>query len=163
MCIVVDQTRAAPGIVTSSRAMAMLRFIESCGGVPEEALGLVYRKSLKLLSKLRGAGTIYRVTAGGMVLWMPTEALPPGDYEAFKRKFAIGWLAARLVESGGCYENGSAVFPNGAAFRVAVAPPAPADTCLVVFLSGRTHVSKGSVWVLFDELRQKSLKECLRS
>ncbi|TEB04752.1 hypothetical protein Psch_03514 [Pelotomaculum schinkii] len=163
MRIIVDQTRAAPGLVTSSRAMAMLRFVESCGGAPEEALGLVFRKSRLLLSKLRGAGVIYRVTAEGKVLWLPAGVPPPGDRNDFERRFAVGWLAARLFESGGCYEEDTAVFPNGAVFRVAVAPPAPADTCLVVFLAGATRLVQGSVWVLLNEIQRKSLKECLKS
>ncbi len=162
--ITVDHTQAAPGIITSQRALDMLNMIESCGGVTEDALAAAYRKSRQLLSKLRGAGAVYRVVAGENVLWMPTGVLPPNDYGGFERKLAVGWLAVRMVESGGHYENGSAVFPNGAAFRVEVAPPLPTDTCLAIFLvAEKVHLGKGSIWVILDELRRKTLKECLRT
>lgn len=162
--IVVDLTRAAPGIITSRRAAEMLRFIERCGGVPEEALAVVFRKSRQLLRKLRGAGMIYRVKTGENVLWLPREIHPPGSLEVVMQKMATGWIAVRLLEASCSYEEGMAFFPNGAAFRVAVVPPAPPFPCLAVYLnSKRMQLSKGSIWVVLDELKKMSLKDCLKS
>lgn len=162
--IVVDHTRVAPGMVTSRKAMEMLRLIESCSGVPEEALSLIFRKSRQLLAKLRGAGMIYRVKGGGKIIWLPRDVPPPGVADIFMQKVAAGWLAARLVEANGRYENGFAVFPNGAKFCVAMVPPAPLDPCLAVFLNTKeVQLCKGSVWVMLDDLQSKSLKECLQS
>lgn len=161
--IVVDHTRVAPGIVTSLKAMEMLRFIESCCGVPEEALSLIFRKSRQLLAKLRGAGMIYRVKGGGKAIWLPRDVPPPGAADVFMQRIAVGWLAARLVETGGRYENGLAVFPNGTAFRVAVVPPLPTETCLAVFVAEKAQLNKGSVWVMLDELQRQSLRDCLKS
>ncbi|MFZ5633204.1 MAG: hypothetical protein ACOY40_10195 [Bacillota bacterium] len=162
--VLVDYTRAAPGFITSKRAFSMMEFIRSCDGAPEEALALLFRKSKLLLRKLRGAGMVYRVWVENTVLWLPVNTLPPLNPDLFFRKTAIGWLAARLKESGGRYEKGSAVFPNGAVFHVALVPPVPKGSCLAVIMRpGNSYLQKGSVWVFWEDLKTKNIKECLKS
>lgn len=164
--IVIDHTRAAPGIVTSYKAAEMLRFIESCGGVAEDALALIFRKSRQLLAKLRGAGMIYRVKCGEWVIWLPRNISPPGNTDVFFQIAAVGWLAARLVEVNGSFQKGMAVFPNGAAFRVITIPPAPAvsEPCLAVFLKNqKVPLCKGAIWVRLVDLQRQKIKECLQS
>jgi len=160
----VEVTRAVPGIVTSAHALALLEFIESCGGAPEGALALLFRQSRLLTGKLRGAGMIYRVRAGKTVLWLPQHIPPPSNMDLFLRIAAVGWLAARLKESGGRYERGNAVFPNGAVFPVELVPPAPPGPCLAVVMKPeKVFLQKGSVWLLWEDLRDKSIRECLKS
>lgn len=160
----VDVTRAAPGIVTSARALEVLEFIESCSGVPEEALAVLFHKSRLLLGKLRGAGMIYRAWIGDEVLWLPVSAPPPRGAHHFRRTAAVGWLATRLKEAGGRYEKGSAVFPNGAYFRVALVPPAPQGPCLAVMMkSGSVLLDRGSVCVFWEDLKVRAIKECLKA
>ncbi len=162
--VIVDYTRAGPGMVTSRHALALLEFIESCGGAPEGALALLFRQSRLLTGKLRGAGMIYRVRAGKMALWLPAHIPPPSNVELFLRRAAVGWLAARLKESGGRYEKGNAVFPNGAVFPVELVPPAPPGPCLAVVMKPeKVFLQKGSVWLLWEDLRDKSIRECLKS
>jgi len=162
--IYVEITRARPGIVTSQHALAVLEFIESCGGAPDGALALLFRRSNLLLAKLRGAGMVYRARAGDTVLWLPAGASPPRDIDHFWRTAAVGWLAARLKEAGGRYEKGSAIFPNGAAFPVALVPPAPQGPCLAVMMDpGKVSLEKGSVSVFWDDLRVAAIKDCLRA
>ncbi|MCL5057372.1 MAG: hypothetical protein M1130_05125 [Actinobacteria bacterium] len=162
--VYVDITCARPGIVTSRHALAVLEFIESCGGAPDDALALLFRRSRLLLAKLRGAGMIYRARAGGMVLWLPAGVSPPLGAEHFRRMAAVGWLAARLKEAGGRYEKGSAIFPNGAAFPVALVPPTPQGHCLAVMMEpGKVFLEKGSVSVFWEDLRVAAIKECLRA
>lgn len=161
--VIVEYTRAAPGILMSRHALAVLEFIESCGGAPEEALALLFRRSKLLLGKLKGAGMVYRAWVGDTVLWMPAGASPPRDMDHFRRMAAVGWLAARLKEAGGRYEKGSANFPNGAVFRVALVPPAPREPCLAVFMkSEKVHLQKGSVWVSREDLRAHGIRDCLK-
>lgn len=160
----IETTRARPGIVTSRHALAVLEFIESCGGAPDEALALLFRRSRLLLAKLRGAGMVYRVRAGGTVLWLPAGSSPPLGAEHFRRMAAVGWLAARLQEAGGRYERGSAIFPNGAAFPVALVPPPPQGHCLAVMMEpGKVTLQKGSVSVFWEDLRVAAIKDCLRA
>ncbi|WP_449241452.1 hypothetical protein [Desulfoscipio gibsoniae] len=164
--IVVDHTRAAPGIVTSYRAAEMLRFIESCGGVAEDALALIFRKNRQLLAKLRGAGMIYRVKCGERVIWVPIDIPPPSNEDVFIQKDAVGWLAVRLVEVNGSFQKGMAVFPNNAAFRVITVPPASAalEPCLAIFLKNeKVPLCKGSIWVRLVDLQRQNIKECLQS
>ena len=162
--LIVDYTRAGPGMVTSRHALALLEFIESCGGAPEGALALLFRQSRLLTAKLRGAGMIYRVRAGKTALWLPVHIPPPSNVDLFLRRAAVGWLAARLKESGGRYEKGNAVFPSGAVFPVELIPPAPPGPCLaVVMKSERVFLQRGSVWLLWEDLRDKGIRECLKS
>lgn len=161
--VIVDYTRAAPGIVTSRHALAVLEFIESCGGVPEDALALLFRRSKLLLGKLRGGGMVYRARAGDTVLWMTVGTSPPPDTDHFWRKVAVGWLASRLKEAGGRYEKGSAIFPNGSVFQIALVPPAPREPCLAVLMkSEKVNLQKGSVWVFWEDLRAHGIRDCLK-
>lgn len=161
--VLVDYTRAAPGIVTSRRALAVLELIESCGGVPEEALAVLFRKSRLLLGKLRGAGMIYRVRVKNSALWLPVSVPPPVNADLFIRQAAVGWLAVRLKESGGQYEGGNAVFPNGTVFPVTLVPPAPREPCLAVVLKPeKVFLQGGSVWLFWQDLRAHGIRECLK-
>lgn len=160
--VIVDYTRAGPGIVTSKHALALLEFLEVCGGAPEDALALVFHKSRQLLGKLRGAGMVYPARADRYVLWLPVGT-PAPDTNLFFCRVAVGWLAVRLKESGGRYEKGKAVFPNGAAFNVALVPPAPRGPCLAVAMRPeKVHLHKGSILVNWENLRVKSIRECLK-
>lgn len=161
--VFVDRTFAGKGIVTSSRAAEMLEFIESCGGVPEGALSISFRKSLQLISKLRGAGMIYRAKVDKETLWLPVE-IPPPEYEQFLKISAVGWLAARLKESGGAYKDGNAVFPTGRVFPVSIVPPSPRGVCLAVIIKpGKASLEKGSVWVAKQDLVVRNIKECVKA
>ncbi|MCL4441295.1 MAG: hypothetical protein M1609_12120, partial [Firmicutes bacterium] len=76
---------------------------------------------------------------------------------------AVGWLASRLKEAGGRYEKGSAIFPNGVVFPVALVPPAPREPCLAVLMkSEKVNLQKGSVWVFWEDLRAHGIRDCLK-
>jgi len=162
-CVIVDRTHASKGIITSRRAAEMLEFIESCGGAPEGALSITFRKSLQLIGKLRGAGMIYRAKADKETLWLPVD-VPAPVYEQFLKISAVGWLAARLKESGGAYKDGNAIFPTGRVFPVSIVPPSPRGVCLAVIIKpGKTSLEKGSVWVAKQDLVVRNIKECLKA
>ena len=159
-----DPKKIEPGVICSGKALGVLEFLESCGGAPESAVALLfprhYRKSLRVL---RGSGYARRCwTPGQDPFWCPASTRPPKDREEYIARCALGWLAARLVEAGGRMEEGKAVFPSGKALRVYVwpgkIPPGPA---LAVSVNGE-EPGAGELWVEYERLKRRGLRECLK-
>lgn len=166
MAFVLCDPEKEQGAVFSGRALAVLKFLESCRGAPERAAALLfphhYRDSLRVL---RGAGFVRRCwLSGSDPFWCPASARPPSSPEEYRERSALGWLAARLREAGAKLENGAAVFPSGKSFPVAVwrgSGNVP-DNCLAVCLGDAAPPKEALLWVCANDLPERRLRECMK-
>lgn len=152
------------GLLTSRRALALLEFLEECGGAPPGACMLLWPDARERFARLRAAGFAVLARLGARELWLPREHRV-WSARAFARQEGMGWLAARLREAGGKVSDGQAVFPNRTFLAVAVVPydPMPAERCVVVVADGTGPCRlQGSLWCRLEDLRVKPLRECLR-
>jgi hypothetical protein len=69
-----------------------------------------------------------------------------------------------MVQAGGDFVQGVAVFPNGNRYQVVLYPPADNynGSILVVSLNGERPSACKGFWVDYNELREKELKYCLK-
>lgn len=162
MVVLVDQ-RKSPGLITSARAERVLCFLESCAGASEEALALLfpfYRQALRIL---RGSGYALRCwKPGSEVFWCPMNKPVPTD-DTYVARCALGWLAARFVESGTELQGRVAVLKNRQSLRVYVVPPVPPENeepGLAVLLE-KVVLPKGWYYVLAQNLYKMRLMDCV--
>lgn len=153
------------GLLVSSRALALVEFLEESGGAPPEACRLLWPDALGRFRRARAAGFAALARLGARELWLPREHRVRG-VRGFARQEALGWLAARLREAGGAFRDGRAVFPNRTSLLVAVVPsdPIPVEPAAVVVAGGmEPRIPRGLLWCTLDDLRDRPLRECLRS
>ncbi|NLK53118.1 MAG: hypothetical protein GX295_11865 [Syntrophomonadaceae bacterium] len=135
------------GIIVSTRALTTLKFLNQVG--PSTFLALLIasrmgpRKLSKTLKQLRTAGYVYLVRTSGREFVVPKEV----DYFDLKKQEILSLFAARLVESGGQYEFGQALFPGGQIFAIK---------------AGANKIFVGDFQVNLHDLKEKPLKECLK-
>ncbi|SFR12514.1 hypothetical protein [Desulfoscipio geothermicus] len=165
MSVICDPKPVETGIIVSSRADRVLRFLETCAGAPEKAISLVspkhFRRSLRIL---RGAGYVRRCWFKGHdPLWVPVNYNVPRNKKEYLGRSALGWLAARLVEAGADFNQGIAVFPNSSKFRVVLYPPGSRsnEPMIIIALNGEKPEAGEGLWVNYDELQEKDLQKCL--
>ncbi|AEG15172.1 hypothetical protein Desku_1592 [Desulfofundulus kuznetsovii DSM 6115] len=162
--VLCDPKKIEPGVICSGKALAVLEFLESCGGAPEPAVALLFprhcRKSLRIL---RGSGYTRRCwTPGQDPFWCPVTFPAPRTGEEYVVRCALGWLAARLVEAGGRLEGRQAVLPTGRTYRACVWPGRiPDGPVLVVSMTGEKPES-GDLWAEYECLKERGLRECLK-
>lgn len=153
------------GLLVSPRALALLEFLEECGGAPPEACRLLWPDAPDRFRRAFAAGFTTWASLGSRLLWLPRAHRVRGP-RGFARQEALGWLAARLREAGGGLRGGQAVFPSRTALPVAVVPPDPVPTgpAVVVAADGmEPRVPRRSLWCTLEDLRDKPLRECLRA
>lgn len=134
------------GFITSPRAARVYEFLARVGPTPFAALAVGTRLRAgdlaKALRHLRGAGRAAPVRLRGVEFW----AVDGSGFD-LETQEALAWFAARAEEAGGRYERGNVSFPAGA-YRVAAAGD---------------QVRFGDFYCLLEDLRQRPLKECLRT
>jgi hypothetical protein len=153
------------GLLVSSRALALVEFLEESGGAPPAACRLLWPDADDRFRRAYGAGFAAWASLGSRLLWLPRVHRVRGP-RGFARQEALGWLAARLREAGGAFRGGQAVFPSRAALPVAVIPPdaPPAEPSVVVVTDGtEPHIRRGSPWCTLEDLRDRPLRECLQA
>ena len=142
-----------PGLVTSQKTDAFIRFLEASGGAPPDACCLIFKKAWELFKKARGAGYAVAARLGGETLWLPVPNLVK-DPEVFVWQRALGWFAARLVEAGGRFEDGAAHFPSGQVLTVTVREKGR-------LVAASSAEGKKYAWDV-ESLKTKKLSECVR-
>lgn len=153
------------GLLVSPRALALLEFLEECGGAPPEACRLLWPDAPDRFRRAFAAGFTTWASLGSRLLWLPRAHRVRGP-RGFARQEALGWLAARLREAGGKLVRGQVIFPNRTNLPVVVVPPdlPPAGPSVVVVADGtEPRVPRGSLWCSLEDLRDRPLRECLRS
>jgi len=157
----VDPVRP-PGILTSRRAERVLKFLEQCGGASTGAVQLVSRDAEAALKALRVTGYARRCFLPGQEpLYVPVGFESP-SVETYLARLALGWCAARAVETGLPVARGHVKLPNGEVYRILPYPTSslPDGLVLVVSLNGRVPAGRRLCCRLVD-LRIRSFRECL--
>ena len=135
------------GIIVSARALITLEFLNKVGPSTFKSLlvatGIGPRKLSQVIKQLRTAGYVYLIRTPGRIEFVVPEEIGYFDLE---KQVSLSLFAARLVESGGRYELGQAIFPGGQVF-------------LVKTEAGKILV--GDFQVNTYDLKEKPLKECL--
>lgn len=135
------------GIIVSNRALSVLKFLNKVGPSTFSALliaiGIGPRKLSQAIKQLRTAGYVYLTRTSGIEFVVPKQV----DCFDSKKQEILSLFAARMVESGGRYELGQAVFPGGQVFSVKV---------------GVGKIIIGDFQVSFDDLKEKPLRERLK-
>lgn len=155
----------------SLRQAEALHHLRKSGGMTMPALGvLMGAEARKILRRLLARGLVRVSEYEGVRLFLAANTPAPASEEAFRRRVALGWLYARAVQAGCCWQAGllpEVVFPAGARFKVAWRGKVSREEngAVLALLPDRKHkvpeLPGGSLVVFAEPLREMSFREAL--
>lgn len=141
--------------IYSTKAAKVYSFLLMVGPAPFDAVlvatGFKRGDCNKALNALRGAGYAVPERIDGNEWWIPQDsALIPDAFERSRGSHeALVWFIARLIEVGGSYSDseGIARYPKGQELKVHVY---------------NQTVQTGEIYVNLEDLKLRSLRECIK-
>lgn len=157
-------------IVLSERQREVLKHLRASDGMTMPALGVLFGPAArKAIRRLLSRGLVKISETGGTRLILAGGTPAPKTEESFHRRVALGWLYARAVQAGCRWQAGTfpeVIFPNGARYRIAWRGKTGGEKgAFIAILPGDMKKPRdlpaGSIFVITDSLRKKSLREAL--